>query len=607
MPIQPVSGEIKAQPLNDNFSYLDSKTSNIAKGSPSGTYATKEALKAKYPNGNTNIYVVQSDGNWYFWDGSDWIAGGKYQERGIADKSVEQVKVTDEFDDYIRLGWYSKNGRFSNFYTSSGGTVDVTNSYLFNLSPFLFDGKIKQVRLALNIDAEIDLYVMTGDGNNYRVLDSCSLECSKGDKLYNVSLTVSKGAFLAFHGPIVFKSNATENTGFQTFTGITKFEEDQTYTTNKYAGGYQFGISIIAVIQEQGKPLFELESRVSSLEETFEFESRPTDGIVRFKTQINADLTYQNIESTSSPQDGENLLEDDAILWLPDNYSKTGRALKLVIFCHGSGETIDVNRTSLPEPFGYLLANGYAMLDVNGIPKQLSGGDGVHFNNPLALQSYVKAYHFVINHYNIDRNGVYLSGMSLGGGMGLLLAQSKQLPVRATGVFCPTSDQFYQSWCRPWTANQRYKIAKYFNFNDYNTFQFSVSGTPTQSEIDYFKQNTDKIIGYNPIHMNTTNWKEILPYEANDIENAFNELVRGSMSPTKIWHCEDDNVVPPTFSRYFIQSLKNGGQIAQYRPFPTGGHYAWIGGNQIVGKDKEGNDYLINVAGYELLKWFERF
>lgn len=93
MPIQPVSGEIKAQPLNDNFSYLESKTNNISKGSPAGTYATLAALKAAYPNGNSNTYVVTADGKWYYWNGSNWVAGGTYQAVGIAEKSIDRNKM----------------------------------------------------------------------------------------------------------------------------------------------------------------------------------------------------------------------------------------------------------------------------------------------------------------------------------------------------------------------------------------------------------------------------------------------------------------------------------------------------------------------------------
>ncbi|MGJ0996643.1 hypothetical protein ACR76W_13665 [Enterococcus casseliflavus] len=93
MPIQPVSGEIQARPLNDNFSYLDSKTNNISKGSPAGSYATLAALESAYPNGNGNMYVVSGDGKWYYWNGTSWVAGGTYQATQIADQSIVAQKI----------------------------------------------------------------------------------------------------------------------------------------------------------------------------------------------------------------------------------------------------------------------------------------------------------------------------------------------------------------------------------------------------------------------------------------------------------------------------------------------------------------------------------
>lgn len=93
MPLNPVSGEIKSQAINDNFSALESQIKNISKGSPSGTFATLAELEAKYPNGNNNMYVVTADGKWYYWSGTDWVAGGVYQSQGIADGSITTDKV----------------------------------------------------------------------------------------------------------------------------------------------------------------------------------------------------------------------------------------------------------------------------------------------------------------------------------------------------------------------------------------------------------------------------------------------------------------------------------------------------------------------------------
>lgn len=88
MPIQPITGQIKAQPLNDNFSFLESKISNIGNASPKGTYDTLADLKNAYPNGTTGIYVVLADGNWYYWNGTAWTSGGVYQSTGLAKRSV---------------------------------------------------------------------------------------------------------------------------------------------------------------------------------------------------------------------------------------------------------------------------------------------------------------------------------------------------------------------------------------------------------------------------------------------------------------------------------------------------------------------------------------
>lgn len=117
MPIQPVSGEIKAQPLNNNFSYLDSKTNNISKGSPAGTYATLAALKAAFPNGNSNIYVVTADGKWYYWSGTDWVSGGAYQEKGLADLSVTNPKIANNAVDRLKISFLQQD--FFNLFSAA--------------------------------------------------------------------------------------------------------------------------------------------------------------------------------------------------------------------------------------------------------------------------------------------------------------------------------------------------------------------------------------------------------------------------------------------------------------------------------------------------------
>lgn len=97
--------------------YVDTLTASIASGSPKGTYLTVADLTTAFPTGNTNIYVVTADGNWYYWNGTVWTSGGAYQSTGIADGSIVKsklnfapivgIKSTNLFDkDTVTVGYY---------------------------------------------------------------------------------------------------------------------------------------------------------------------------------------------------------------------------------------------------------------------------------------------------------------------------------------------------------------------------------------------------------------------------------------------------------------------------------------------------------------------
>ena len=60
-------------------SYLDTQLSTIGSMTPKGAFATLQELKNEYPNGTEGIFLVQSDGHWYYWNGDDWTDGGLYQ------------------------------------------------------------------------------------------------------------------------------------------------------------------------------------------------------------------------------------------------------------------------------------------------------------------------------------------------------------------------------------------------------------------------------------------------------------------------------------------------------------------------------------------------
>jgi lysophospholipase L1-like esterase len=77
---------------------VETKVAQIVTGSPKGTYATLSALQTAFPTGTTGVYVVTTDGKWYYWNSSAWTAGGTYQSTGIADKSILKNNLSVELN-----------------------------------------------------------------------------------------------------------------------------------------------------------------------------------------------------------------------------------------------------------------------------------------------------------------------------------------------------------------------------------------------------------------------------------------------------------------------------------------------------------------------------
>lgn len=81
----------------DNINSIQTQVNSIASGSPKGVYPTVSDLRSAFPNGNSNIYVVSEDGNWYYWD-NDWTNGGVYQSTAIGNKTVNENNLTFTVD-----------------------------------------------------------------------------------------------------------------------------------------------------------------------------------------------------------------------------------------------------------------------------------------------------------------------------------------------------------------------------------------------------------------------------------------------------------------------------------------------------------------------------
>ena len=369
-----------------------------------------------------------------------------------------------------------------------------------------------------------------------------------------------------------------------------------------------------------------LNIKIKSLEKDIKpKKERPKNGAEAFSVVINGNYallnTDQNIGDIYTP------LVDYGNIWLPTNYSATGDPVPLAIICHGSGVTLDKYKNCeiddgkyLYDPAPYLVAKGYACMDMYAAPSNPQITDGLHLGNPLTLLCYKAGYDYVIKNYNVEQNAVFVSGSSMGGLSSFQIVQSQLFPVKAQAGFAPVIDLFKQAYCNPWRNSLdnslRTRIWNYFHFEG-ATPTLTTQKPPTQDEIDYFYNNLDKIVGYNPISkiMVGGNYADTFKYipsniiiESDATEKAIYDNFRAiHPCPIKIWHNLNDYTVCYRYSAYFIDMLRRAGQMAFLRPFTVGGHEAWNYGDDIIDTDIDDNIITTKVSQRECYLWFERF
>ena len=271
----------------------------------------------------------------------------------------------------------------------------------------------------------------------------------------------------------------------------------------------------------------------------------------RFTIQVNCYLPNESAV-TDKLQDSEEIYEDCGCLLLPDSYTDTGAPTRLVISCHGAGGTVTTDDAQVMGQTltRYLLANGYAVMDVNGLPEAYAEKKGIDLRNnvgtPIAVRSYVKAYHYCMDNFNLKRE-VFVHGGSMGGISSTNLVLSGCIPVIAHSAFCPVLDTYNEIFLHPWSGGlPKTALGKIYGFD-----------TDAHGEYLYDER---KLRGYNP---------------------AQSEKAKRYPVPVKFWHCMDDPIVSFSVTQKFVNAIKENGGVAHLRAFPYGGHEPQLVGEPI--------------------------
>lgn len=300
----------------------------------------------------------------------------------------------------------------------------------------------------------------------------------------------------------------------------------------------------------------------------------------RFSVDVNCSLPID--DASDKVQDFEEIYEDHGFIVLPDSYSDDGTPTRLVINCHGAGGTVTTDDSQVEHQVltQYLVANGYAVMDVNGLPDTYAKKHGIDIRNnvgsPIALRCYIKAYFYCMARFNLMPQ-VFVHGGSMGGISSTNLVLSGCIPVVAHSAFCPVLDTYNEIFLHPWSSGApKIAIAKIYRFD-----------TDENGEYIY---DEGKLAGYNP---------------------ANNAKAKHYPVPVKFWHCVDDTTVSYEVTNKFVNEIKQNGGIAYLRTFPYGGHEPQLVGEALknpCGNVKYGETVLeITPAVEETFIWIKNF
>ena len=396
----------------------------------------------------------------------------------------------------------------------------------------------------------------------------------------------------------------------------------QAATTNAITNAVA-GLSSTTVEQGKGqstmnpmsqKAVTDLLAELEPENPNYRFAPRPASGYENFLVNVNCSIADDTL-STTAVQDSRDMQQDRCILSLPVNYTQNGEPVRLVICGHGTGWKCTAE-TTIPwagMKTNMLLKEGYAVLGCNGTPGELNGLDLGHNCVPECYRSILAAYKYVIEKYNIKRDGVLTSGLSMGTYMTGQIALFTEIPVLAQ-VFYGFSGEIWKAQFT-YKAAVRERMCQKFGFTG-TAPTFTTNNPPSAAEKQYILDNIDKWSGYDVLLKGLTNkailstfnvWPASSTITDSDEAAIYNDAIVVGRPPCKFFVCDDDTTAPKRWSEYMAKMIRNGGGYAEVRHYATGGHNEWGVGDNITFTTKYGGDVTVNGSSYEGLLFLQKF
>lgn len=353
-------------------------------------------------------------------------------------------------------------------------------------------------------------------------------------------------------------------------------------------------------------------------------ETNSNDGVITIQSWMKISNPNCCDANSTSVQDNNNkIYANYGVLRLPESYKDKGEATPLIIFCHGSAVHYDGNSSIIASSSGlaidYLLAEGYAIMDVDG---NLLSDQYTHCGSPMGIQAYVNGLNWVQKRYNVTKK-VYLAGHSLGGmTAGILANVGEAFPVNALCLVAPATSLLMMMQLVP-SAKDAY--ADYFGLPSPRPSWTITRGDLSAEEKTYMFANFGKW-AYTSLL-----WRNGTDMDFEDLSALDNKFINAPSStenlfyankhsiapkiPTKIFQGSFDTSCYPQWSRIYADMVLRSGGMIEYRLMDGVSHsyisstdkgIMEVGDNTVI--TKYGKTFTgVPTTQVEMIKFFDRY
>ena len=308
-----------------------------------------------------------------------------------------------------------------------------------------------------------------------------------------------------------------------------------------------------------------------------------------------------------------NDMADKGVIMLPKSYSEEGKPVRLVIDCHGYSATINPSE-KFYNKYAWLrtlVHDGYAVL--------AAVENSYHMGTPFAVDSYVNAYNYVKEHYNVY-DEVYVNGNSMGGITSINLVCSGKIPVIAHSLQYPVTSIVHQLYYNEWAENTRKSLARFYGFefpNSYtiDSFPFTadVRTFGSDDELSLLQDNFfDKIANGYSIYK----YSNILNANKDGFASGFEDFITCNTQarvnelysnmtidypvPVLIQQCLDDGSVRCNMTKLFENSIKNGNNNGITAIYYNGSKHGGDIGNDVNYLAKDNTALSVRQSSVEI-------